>query len=316
VRELGKLLTKTGIKRKYIFLLILRAPFDALRTWMLANLLKSVFLCIEEGVLSHLVTVCLFYGICCFMLFAYNGTIWSIYASFAVKTEAKLLYLMTEKILNMPLVRIRKDTKGEWLTRLNSDIQTAINVMNAPGNMVHLTVALLNTVLSSFLLLFESGLLFWVTWLCILPHLFINYQLVIKSVPAYKKEAQQAMAENTAALEPLITEAETILIYEAEELVLRQYEKASRKLLRANLAMHLRQALSSSIFQLFGQGGYFLLLLIGYGLIYNEIMTLSDLLYCFQVRGAAFSGMFMFMNCRNIVKSNMVCVKRVNDTLA
>ncbi len=37
--DLGELLKRMGIRCKYLFLLLLRAPFDAFRTWMLANLL-------------------------------------------------------------------------------------------------------------------------------------------------------------------------------------------------------------------------------------------------------------------------------------
>ena len=61
-----------GVWRKYIILLLLRAPFDALRTWMYANLLKSFFSCLEMGNSDSLLKISIVYGLICAMLFVYN----------------------------------------------------------------------------------------------------------------------------------------------------------------------------------------------------------------------------------------------------
>ena len=67
--DLGELLKRMGIWRKYLFLLLLRAPFDAFRTWMLANLLRSVWGCVETQDSTSLLKICVGYGLLCAMLF-------------------------------------------------------------------------------------------------------------------------------------------------------------------------------------------------------------------------------------------------------
>ena len=59
VNDLCRLLKRLGIRRKYIMLLLLRSPFDALRTWMQAGLLKAVFYCIETEEAGRLPGLCI-----------------------------------------------------------------------------------------------------------------------------------------------------------------------------------------------------------------------------------------------------------------
>ena len=303
-----------GIQRKYIFLLILRSPFDAVRTWMLAGLMKSVFLCLEINDAGRLRIICIIYGLICAMLFLYNGTIWSIYSAFSAKTEAWLQKNMLEKILSLPLKRIDSHFSGEWITKLNSDIQAAFIMMNGPFNIPHIVVAIINTILASFLMLKSSFLLFSITWIFILPHLFINYRIVIRNIPKLRTESQNAMSENTSYIKPLIAAADTILLYGAGDLMMKKCDESSRKLMKTNMKIHMRNSVSNVVMRLFGIGGYFTVLIIGYSLIYKGAMKFSDVVYCFQVRGSIIAGMFMIITCLNNIKSNSVCIKRINDT--
>lgn len=313
--EFGRLIKRMGIQRKYIFLLLLRSPFDALRTWMMASLLKSVFLCLETGESGSLLKICAVYGLISTMLFLYNGTIWSIYAAFSAKAEAGLQKAMLEKILVLPLKRVACGFSGEWITKLNSDINAAFTMMSGSMNIPHLVVAAINTMLSSFLM-FRSSLFFLgVTWVFVLLQLFVNYKIVIGSIPELKEKSQKAMSENTSAIKPLITEAETILLYDAGEMMLKKCEENSRKLMQINMKMHVRKAWSDVSMRLLGIGGYLLILFTGYGFIDKGTMAFSDVVYCFQIRGSILAGMFMLITCINNLKTNSVCVKRVNDTL-
>ena len=88
----------------------------------------------------------------------------------------------------------------------------------------------------------------------------------------------------------------------------------SRRLMKINMKMHVRKAVSDVSMHLFGIGGYLMILFIGYGFIYNGTMAFSDAVYCFQVRGSILSGMFMLITCLNNLKANSVCIKRLNDT--
>ena len=202
---------------------------------------------------------------------------------------------------------------GEWLTRLNSDVQTAFMMMNGPLNIPHGVVAIINTMMSTLLLLGSSRHLFVVTWVFVLPHLLINHKLVLKHMPKLKAESQKAMAESTFAIKPLITEAETILLYDVSDLMMQKCEESSLKLMRIHMSMHMRNALSNVIMRLFGSGGYFALLLIGYSLIGNGKMVFADVVYCSQVRGSILAGVFMLITCLGNIRANTVCVKRIND---
>ena len=310
--DFSRLIKRMGIWRKYIFLLLLRSPFDAIRTLMLATLMKSVFLCLETDDSALLLKICVGYGLFCAVLFLYNGIIWSSYAAFSARSEVWLQKKMLDKILYLPLKRVERHFSGEWITRLNSDIQAVFTMMNGPMNIPHLAVAVINTMLSSFLMFRSSPLFVCVTWAFIVLQLFINYKIVLEAVTKLKKESQNAMSETTSAVKPLITEADIILLYNAGELLMRNCETNSRNLVKSNMKIHVRNALSDASGRLLGIGGYLVIMLIGYGFISNGKMVFSDLVYSFQVRGSMIAGTLMLVTCLNNLKANAVCVKRVN----
>lgn len=315
MRELFRLIKRMGIRRKYIFLLIARAPFDGLRAWMLANLMKAAFLCLETKDSGRLLAVCVTYGLICALLFLYNGTVWSFYAAFSARVEARLQKMMFRKLLSLPFKRVDGCFGAEWITRLNSDIQAVNTLMSGPLNVPHAVVSIVNTMLCSFLMLGSSRLLFVVTWVFILPHLFLNYRIVLKVIPELKEESQKAMAESTSVIKPLVAEAEAILLYDAGDLMMKKCEESSRRLLKANQNRHMRNALSGAILQLFGYGGFFVILTAGYGLILQGMLSLAEVMYCLQVRQSILVAMLMLCNSRNNIKANSVCVKRIHDAL-
>ena len=81
------------------------------------------------------------------------------------------------------------------------------------------------------------------------------------------------------------------------------------------MKIHVRNVLSDACMRLFAIGGYLIILLIGYRLIYYGKMAFSDVVYCFQTRGSVLAGISMLIACQNNLKANAVCVKRINDTL-
>lgn len=315
MNALRRLLKKMGAWRKYIFLLLLRSPFDALMTWLCANLMRSVFGCLETDHADALLKQCIVYGLLCALLFFYNVMVWTKYAVFASKTEIRLVKKMFDKVLSLPLKRINSHYSGEWITRLNSDIQAALTMMNGPMNLPHLAVAIINILLSCLLLLRSSILFLGITWLFAIPQLVINYVIVLTSIPRLKEASQNALANNTSAIQPLLTNAETIVLYDATELMMKNYAKSSKNLIKINLKLHVRRAIGDMSMQLFGIGGYLMILFVGFRLIEHGSMAFSDVVYCFQVRGSVLSGMFMLLICLNNLKINSVCVKRVNNTL-
>lgn len=313
--EFRKLVKRMGVWHKYIFLLLLRSPFDAFRTWLSANLMKSVFLCLETKFSGALMKLCVIYGLLCAVLFVYNGIIWTRYAAFSAKAEIELQKKMFGKMLSLPLKRIDHHFSGEWITRLNSDIQAAFTMMNGPLNIPHLAVAIINILLSCFLMMKSSVLFLTITWIFAIPQIIMNDKIVLKAIPKLKEASQNAMAGNTSAIRPLLTDADTILLYDAKGLMMANCAKASRRLMKINMKMHVRKAAGDAGMRLFGVGGYLVILLTGYMLIYNGTMAFSDIVYCFQVRGSILSGIFMLITCINNLKANSVCIKRINDTL-
>lgn len=312
--ELSKLVRRMDLWRKYIFLLLLRSPFDAFRTWLSANLMKSIFGCLETDNSSVLLELCVVYGLLCAMMFVYNGMIWGVYAAFSARVEIWLQKKMFEKMLSLPLKRIDSRFSGEWITRLNSDIQAAFTMMNGPMNMPHLAVAVINTILSCLLMLKSCLLFLGITWMFAIPQFVIHYKIVLKSITKLKEESQNAMAENTSAIKPLLTDADTILLYDAQELMMINCAETSRRLMKINMKMHVRKAISDVSMRLFGIGGYLMILFMGYRFIDNGTMAFSDVVYCFQIRGSVLAGMSMLIICLNNLKANSVCVKRINDT--
>ena len=309
--DFRKLVKKMGVWRKYIFLLLLRSPFDALMTLLSANLMKSVFRCLEMDYSCALLKLCVGYGLLCAMLFVYNGLVWSKYAAFSAKVEIWLEKKMFDKVLSLPLNWIDHCFSGEWMTRLNSDIQAALTMMNGSLNIPHLAVATINILLSCFLMRKSSLLFLGITWMFAIPQFVINDKIVLKAIPKLKEESQNAMAENTSAIKPLLTDADTILLYDAKELMMTNCAKHSKRLMKINIKMHMRKAVSDVSMRLFGIGGYLTILFMGIRLISNGMMTFSDVVYCFQVRGSFLSGMFMLMTCLNNLKANSVCIKRI-----
>ncbi len=146
------------------------------------------------------------------------------------------------------------------------------------------------------------------------PQLVINSKIVLKASPRLKEASQNAMAENTSAIKPLLTDADAILLYDAQALMMTHCAENSRRLMKINMKLHVRRAVSDATMRLFGIGGYLMILFIGYRLIYNGMMAFSDVVYCFQVRGSILAGMSMLITCMNNLKTNSVCIKRINDT--
>lgn len=256
MNDFYKLFRRLGTLRKYIILLVLRAPFDALRAWMVACLMKSTFLCIETENAEKLLLECIIYGLICGGLFFYNGTIWSIYAAFAAEVEAALQKMLLHKMVNAPLGKIESHFSGDWMTRLNSDVHGAFVLLNGPLNIPHAVVSALNLTLSSVLLCRSSVCLFLATWSFVFPHLLLNQKAVQKRLPGLKEDSQKALSECTSAIKPLITEAETILVYDAGKLMMNVFENSSRKLMKINVTMHMWNAFSGAALKLLGFGGY------------------------------------------------------------
>lgn len=315
MHEFFKLIKRLNIQGRYMVLLLLRSPFDVIRTYIQAVLLMDVFSCLETEHADRLPAVCIGGGLLCAALFLYNGIVWSIYAAFSARTEARLQKELTDQILFLPYRLVQRRGSGEWFTRRNGDIQAVMTMMNGPLHIPHWMTSLINTILSSFLLLKCSPVLFVVTWAFILPYCLLHHCVVLKRLPGFKDESRKVMADIASSIKPLITDAEVIAIYDAGDMMLKKWEGDSRRLMKINRKMQLCRGLGDLFSRLFGIGGYLALLLTGFAMVSGGTMTFSRLVYCSQMRGGILSGLLMLMTCMSNIKENAVCAKKVNESL-
>ncbi len=156
-------------------------------------------------------------------------------------------------------------------------------MMNGPMNIPHLAVAVINILLSCLLMRKSSLLFLGITWIFAIPQFVMNYKIVLKVIPKLKEESQNAMAKNTSAIKPLLTDADTILLYDTKEWMMANCAKHSKKLMKINVKMHMRKAVSDVGMRLFGIGGYLIILFMGIRLISNEIMAFRRLFIVFRL---------------------------------
>lgn len=314
IRSLARVFKKIGKFHTYIGLLLLRSPFDTLYTLVNAYFLQFSFECINQGSEIELRDICLYFGIANFLLFLYNGSIWSLYARFVTSFTGKLRKLVFSSILHMPFKKFDEKTSGEWMTRLNSDAQMTINLLNAPLNIPHAVVSFVNISISTLMLCRINKTLMLVTLLFLIPHVIVNRKLVYKNISKLMEQSQECTAGNLNCFSALITCADTVILYDAREFVMEAYEKSSLEIIEANLQMHRKKAISNLVVPLFGISGYIILLLLGLEMIRKNILTFGVLTAVLQYRGAVLKATMLYINSMIEIRTNTVGLKRMEET--
>ncbi len=82
-----------------------------------------------------------------------------------------------------------------------------------------------------------------------------------------------------------------------------------------NMKIQHRIAVGNRLLPLMGMSGYIVILLIGGSRIAAGTMTFGELTATFQYRGGILKGAMMFINCLMNIKTALVGVKRVNETM-
>lgn len=149
LREMKKILKITGNGWKFVFLLLLRSPVDISFTLIQATFLQRAFDAVGQNDAAGLTSACLIFGVASLCLFLYNGTVWSIYAPFAVRMERKLRVKLYDKISSFSYDRIESAPQGEWLTRLNADVEMPFS---RPIHLPHAVCATVNICVSAIIL--------------------------------------------------------------------------------------------------------------------------------------------------------------------
>ncbi|MDR0287511.1 MAG: ABC transporter ATP-binding protein/permease [Clostridiales bacterium] len=308
-----KILKVTDCTVRFILLLLLRSPFDALWTVINAVFLQNVFNAVTQNNTSGLISACLFFGIENVCLFLYNGTVWSTNATFAVRMEGRLRLKLFQKISSLPCKKVEESPSGDLLTRLNMDVQMPFSY---GPHFPHAICAVANIVVSSIILLHMNLAIFIWVILFVIPYILTGWFLVAHAMPKLNKKCLEATAKNTGELTALLTCAGVSAIYDGQEYLMGRFERSSLELLRANMKMRIRNALSSAITPLFGLGGYLALLAIAGGWIGAGLLTFGDLSAVFQYRGGILAGSLMLINCAVSIQASMAGIRRINETMS
>jgi len=311
--EMNRLLKFTGDSLRFIILLILRSPVNFCMTAINAIFLQHAFNAIERNDAGRLAVVCVGFLIASLSIFLYNGTVWSIYAPFVVRMESKLRIKLFDKIIKFSYERIEATAQGEWLTRLNTDVQMPFS---QPMHFPHAANAIVSLILSSILLWLINPIVFVWVIIFVVPHFLISQYFVVRFMQELNKKSLEATAKNTGEMTAFITCADVALLYEGQDYLMKRFEKSSLDLLRAKMEIVKRNSINAAIAILpFGLSGYLVLLVISGNWIAQEYLTFGDLTAAFQYRGGILIGANMLINCIVSIKAGMAGICRINETM-
>lgn len=313
LREMRKVLKITGSGLKFLFLLILRSPVDISLTLIQANFLKHAFDAIGRNNAAGLTSACLIFGVASLCFFLYNGTVWSIYAPFGVRMEGKLRVKLYNKISAFSYERIESTPRGEWLTRLNTDVEMPFS---RPVHLPHAACTIVNICVSAFILWRINPVVFGWVLLFVIPHITVSYFLIARAMPGLNKKSLEATAKNTGELTALITCADVAELYDGRDYLMMRFEQSSLDLFRANMKIRSRNALSAAILPFFSVSGYLTLLIVSSGWIAQGALTFGGLTAAFQYRGGVLVGAMMLINSLISIQASMAGIKRLNETMA
>ena len=257
-------------------------------------------------------SACLMFGIASLSLFLYNGTVWSIYAPFITRLEGKLRIKLFEKIASFSCEHIESVTYGEWLTRLNTDVEMPFS---RPMHFPHGACALINIIVSALILWNINSTLFGFVMLFVVPHIAVSQLLIARAMPKLNAKSLEAAAKNTGELTALITCADITALYDGYDFLMKRFTKSSLELLRANMRIRAKNALSAGIIPLFGLSGYLTLLIVCSNWIGAGQFTFGDLTAAFQYRGGVLVGSLTLINSLISIQASMAGIKRLNKTM-
>lgn len=308
-----KVLKITGGGWTYALLVLLRSPVDALFTWTQASFLQRVFNAVGHADQAGLRDACLFFGIATLCAFLYNGTVRMFFAPFCVRMEGKLRVKLYNRISSFSYEKIESLPHGEWLTRINTDVQMPFS---QPVHFPHAACSIVNITVSAIVLWSINPAVFGWVILFVVPHMIVSQLLVARAMPGLNKKALEATAKNTGELTALITCADIAALYDGQNYLMKRFERSSLNLLRAKMKIVKRNSLSSALLPLFGLSGYLVLLVISGGWIANGSVSFGDLTAAFQYRGGVLVGSLTFINCLISIQASMAGIRRLNETMS
>ena len=315
-RKVIKLLKDLGLWKRFVVMFILRLPFDFLAAILNANMLESFFRLMEEGKgerLMHNFWIFLLFSV---LLFSYNCLVWS---TVSIKADMlfhqKLRMRLMERMFARDQQEMEEYSEGDWITRINNDVDKTVNYITEPLNFMHAAIASFNFILSSVVLAFLNFNMLAVTLMIMLPFFYLSCVVIIRKVPTYKKNAQKSFAVYTNWLEPIVASGDMIAIYDGQEAVMDKVEEVSARIMKENIKAHRLTAWSSFFNILSGLSGYLLLLFMGNSMMGYKVRDFAELLKITQYRGEMMKSGMCVNACISNMKMNLSGVNRVDEVI-
>ena len=311
-----KIIKDLGMQKDFALMMVLRSPFDFLSAVLNANMLESFIRLVERGEGESLSWAFWRFFIFTMLLFGYNVSIW---ATISIKTDMMFHKRLRRKLMDSMLARTEQDMEklsaGDWITRLNSDVDKTADYITCPLNFMHAMIATVNLILSSVILIILNPKLFSVAVLVMIPFFILSSVVIIRKIPYYRKRAQESHAGYTNWMEPIVEAGDAITIFDGEEIVMRKVEEESQAIMRQNVKAHKLTAWSSLVNIISGNLGYILLLLMGNSMIGSGVKDFAELTKITQYRGQMMMGVMCVNSCMNNMKTNLSGAERVDEVL-
>ncbi|MBR3470580.1 MAG: ABC transporter ATP-binding protein [Lachnospiraceae bacterium] len=315
-RRVVRILKSLGLWKRFVVMLILRSPFDFLNAVLGANMIERFLRLAQQQDAQNLQRSFWNFLLFTVLLFGYNATIWA-----TVSVRADMLFherlrtRLFETMLSRTQQEMEERSAGDWITRLNSDVDKTANYLTEPINFMHRSIAIVNLVLSSVVLMILNAKLYLAAILVMIPFFFLGAVIIIRKIPTYRKKAQEAFATYVSWMEPIVNTGEAIRIFDGGQITLQKVEEASKEILRENMKAHRLTAFSSLVNIFSGNLGYLLLLLMGNSMMGSEVRDFAQLSKITQYRGEMMRSVMCVSNCQSRMKANLSGAIRVEEVL-
>ena len=311
-----RILKELGLWKTFVIVMILRSPFDFLNSMLNANMLESFIRLTDQRDGDNLSRTFWIFLMFTLLLFAYNASVW---ATVAVKTDMMLHRRLRMKLLESMLSRTQQEmeeySEGDWITRINNDVDKVADYLTAPINFMHSMIAVFNLVFSSMILIMLNPTLFGVSIFLMIPFFILSGIVIVRNIPKFRKNAQESFARYTNWTAPIVEAGDAITVFDGQDIVLDKVREESERIMRENVKAHRRTALSSAVTATSGMTGYILLLLIGNSMIGTKIKDFAELMKITQYRGHMMMGVMCVNSGINNMKTNLTGAVRVDEIL-
>lgn len=315
-RKVRKILKETGMTKNFILVMILRAPFDFINALLSANMLETFIRLAERKEEGELLPTFGLFLLFTVIMFGYNMFVWAVVTmKINIRFIKKLRMRVYKSLLSRTGQEMEELSAGDWISRLNSDIDKTDLYLVGPLNFMHLLIASVNMTLSAAVLFMLNRTMLAASLLVTLPFFFLSSVVAIRKVPVFKKNSREHYAAYTNWMEPVVNASESIRIFDGEELVMAKAEEESLKIMKNNMKAHKRTALATGINTFSGMTGYLLLLFLGNSMIGSELDDFARMMKITQYRGEMMKSVMMINNCVGRMKGNLPAAERVEEVL-